>query len=68
VERVFDVPKNFVAPENFLDPLNGRLTEIFLATGVGGGEVAEINLFNKQFFWDWSGTIRKSRAHFFPPP
>jgi hypothetical protein len=33
-----------------------------------GGEVAEINLFHKQFFRDWSVTIWKSRAHFFPPP
>jgi hypothetical protein len=30
--------------------------------------VAEINLFRKQFFRDWSGTIRKSRANFFRPP
>jgi hypothetical protein len=65
VEKVFDVPKNYVGPEKFLDPYNGTLTEIFLATG---GEVAEINLFHKEFFRDWSGTIRKSRAHFFPPP
>ena len=33
-----------------------------------GGEVAEIKLFHKQFFRDWSGTIRKSRENFFPPP
>jgi hypothetical protein len=50
MEKMFDVPKNFVGPESFV-----------------GGEVAEINLFHKQFFRDWSGTIRKSRANFFPP-
>ena len=27
--------KNFVMSENFLDPLNGTLAEIFLATGGG---------------------------------
>jgi hypothetical protein len=32
------------------------------------GGVAEINFFHKQIYRDWSDTIRKSRAHFFPPP
>jgi hypothetical protein len=36
MENVYDVPKNFVGPEHFLDPLNGTLSEIFLATGGGG--------------------------------
>ena len=42
--------------------------EFDIPRGGGGGEVAEINLFHKQFFRDWSGTIRKSRANFFPTP
>jgi hypothetical protein len=36
MEKLFDLPKNFVGPEKILDPLNGTLTEIFLATGGGG--------------------------------
>jgi hypothetical protein len=54
MEKVFDVPKR-----------GGRSPG---GGGRRGGEVAEINLFHKQFFRDWSGTIRKSRANFFPPP
>ena len=50
--------------EKFLDPKMVHWPKL----GGGGGEVAEINLFHKQFFWDWSGTIRKSRANLFPPP
>ena len=63
MEKVFDVPKNFVCPENFLEPLKWYTDR----NGDGGG-VAEINLFHKKIFRDSSGTIRKSRANFFPPP
>ena len=40
----------------------------FVRLATGGGEVAEINFFQKKNFRDWSGTIRKSRANFFLPP
>ena len=66
MEKVFDVPKNFVGPEKIFGPLKWYTDKKFF--GDGGGEVAEINLFHKQCFRDWSGTIRKSRANFFPPP
>jgi hypothetical protein len=49
MEKLFDLPKNFVGPEKILDPLNGTLTEIFLATGGGEEKGAEIKLFHKQF-------------------
>jgi hypothetical protein len=50
-------------------PLKWYTDQNFLGDGGGAGrEVADINLFHKQFFRDWSGTIRKSQAHFFPPP
>jgi hypothetical protein len=42
-----------------------KLCQIFFW---GGGEVAEINLFHKQFFRDWSGTIQKSRGKFLSAP
>jgi hypothetical protein len=35
--------------EKFLDPYNGTLTEIFLATG-GGGEVVKKNFLRKKIF------------------
>ena len=62
MEKLFDVPKNFVGPEKICTE-----KKKFCRSG-GGWEVAEINFFHKQFFRDWSGTIRKSRANFFPPP
>jgi hypothetical protein len=63
MEKVFDVPKNFVGPEKMVH------WPKFLGDGGGEwGEVAEINLFHKQFFRDWSGTNRKSRANFFSAP
>ena len=40
-----------VCPENFFDPLNGTLTEIFLATGGGvGGGGHKKNIFKCPFF------------------
>jgi hypothetical protein len=55
--------EEFCRSGKIFGPLNGTLTEIFLATG----GVAEINLFHKQFFRDWSGTIRKRQISFRPP-
>ena len=52
--KILYVRKNFWTPK--------------MVHGGGGGEVAEINFFQKKNFRDWSGTIRKSRANFFLPP
>ena len=70
MENVYDVPKNFVGPENFLDPLNGTLSEIFLATGGGGrgGEVVEINLFHKNIFGTGRAQSEKVGQISFCPP
>ena len=57
--------ENFFMSGNIFDPLKRYTDRNFFGEG---GEVAEKNLFHKKFFRDWSGTIRKSRAHFFPPP
>jgi hypothetical protein len=47
--------KTVVFPEKCFDPLNGTLTEIFLATGGGvggggGGELTQKNIFKCPFF------------------
>ena len=72
MEKVFDVPKNVVGPENFLDPQIWYTDRNFFGDGggrCGGGlEVAEINLFHNQFFRDWSAQSEKVGQISFRPP
>jgi hypothetical protein len=59
--------EKFCRSGKFFGPVKWHTDRNFFGDG-RGGEVAEINLFHKQFFRDWSGTIRKSRAITFRPP
>ena len=49
MEKLFNVRKNSVRPENFLDPQNGTLTEIFF--GDGGGVRSPKLISSKKIFF-----------------
>jgi hypothetical protein len=65
MEKLFDVTKNFVGPENFLDPQNRTLTEIFLATG--GGSLKLISSTNNFFGTGRAQSEKVGQISFRPP-
>ena len=64
MEKVFDVPKNFVCPENFLEPLKWYTDR----NGDGGGGSPKLICSTKKFFGTGPAQSEKVGQISFRPP